>query len=79
MLICYFVEPTENIVIFLKRELEFEGATGKSQGELNGDIDKDVVGKRLEEIYKRLEFIDAYSAESRAGSILAVSSHILCC
>ncbi|CBI34548.3 hypothetical protein VitviT2T_001851 [Vitis vinifera] len=54
-----------------QRELEFEGATGKSQGELNGDIDKDVVGKRLEEIYKRLEFIDAYSAESRAGSILA--------
>ncbi|KAJ9706288.1 hypothetical protein PVL29_001690 [Vitis rotundifolia] len=54
-----------------QRELEFEGATGKSQGELNGDIDKDVVGKRLEEIYKRLEFIDAYSAESRAASILA--------
>ncbi|XP_034710700.1 ABC transporter F family member 3 [Vitis riparia] len=54
-----------------QRELEFEGATGKSEGELNGDIDKDVVGKRLEEIYKRLEFIDAYSAESRAGSILA--------
>ncbi|RVW91705.1 ABC transporter F family member 3 [Vitis vinifera] len=59
-----------------QRELEFEGATGKSQGELNGDIDKDVVGKRLEEIYKRLEFIDAYSAESRAGSILAMNHAI---
>ena len=65
-------------MIFLKRELEFEGATEKSQGELNGGIDKDAIGKRLEEIYKRLEFIDADSAEARAASILAVSSHILC-
>lgn len=36
-------------------------------------VDKDGIAQRLEEIYKRLEFIDAYSAEARAASILAVS------
>lgn len=74
----YFVKRTENNVIFLKRELEFEGAAAKGKGELNGGIDKDAIGKRLEEIYKRLELIDADSVESRAASILAVSSHIFC-
>ncbi|KAG7017018.1 ABC transporter F family member 3 [Cucurbita argyrosperma subsp. argyrosperma] len=34
-------------------------------------VDKDGIAQRLEEIYKRLEFIDAYSAEARAASILA--------
>ncbi|XP_039118826.1 uncharacterized protein LOC120254923 isoform X2 [Dioscorea cayenensis subsp. rotundata] len=33
---------------------------------------KDAISKRLEEVYKRLEFIDAYSAEARPASILAV-------
>jgi hypothetical protein len=54
----------------LKRELELEEGTEKS----NGEIDKDAIGRRLQEVYKRLEFIDADSAESRAASILAVSS-----
>ncbi|KAK6144981.1 hypothetical protein DH2020_021801 [Rehmannia glutinosa] len=43
---------------------------GKSNEELNG-VDKTSVSHRLEAIYKRLEFIDAYSAEARAASILA--------
>ncbi|CAL9030493.1 unnamed protein product [Prunus brigantina] len=50
-----------------QRELEFEESTETS----NGAIDKDAIGRRLQEIYKRLEFIDADSAESRAASILA--------
>ena len=49
---------------FCQRELE-SGETAKGN---------DAISQRLEEIYKRLEFIDAYSAESRAASILAVSS-----
>ena len=55
---------------YLKRELELSEGTEKS-GE---EIDKDAIGLRLQEVYKRLEFIDADSAESRAASILAVSS-----
>lgn len=43
----------------------------KTKGEMNGAVDKDSIAHRLEEIYKRLEFIDAYSAEARAASILA--------
>lgn len=39
--------------------------------------DKDAISQRLEQIYKRLEVIDADSAESRAASILAVSSQRL--
>lgn len=58
----------------LKRELEFEDVTEKS----NGAVDKDAISQRLEEIYKRLELIDAYSAEARAASILAVSSIFSC-
>ncbi|KAM5571239.1 ABC transporter F family member 3 [Rosa sericea] len=50
-----------------QRELELEEEAGKS----NGEIDKDAIGLRLQEVYKRLEFIDADSAESRAASILA--------
>ncbi|KAL0331716.1 UNVERIFIED_CONTAM: ABC transporter F family member 3 [Sesamum angustifolium] len=51
-------------------ELE-EVDSGKSNGELNGGVDKSSIAHRLEQIYKRLEFIDAYSAEARAASILA--------
>ncbi|KAJ9148115.1 hypothetical protein P3X46_030206 [Hevea brasiliensis] len=54
-----------------QRELEFEGENGDLKGDHNGAIDKDGIAPRLEEIYKRLEFIDAYSAEARAASILA--------
>ncbi|KAF3966163.1 hypothetical protein CMV_009710 [Castanea mollissima] len=58
-------------LIAQQRELELEDATRKSNGELNGVMDKDVTAQRLEEIYKRLDAIDAYSAESRAATILA--------
>lgn len=47
--------------------------SGNNKEVLNGSVDKDSASHRLEEIYKRLEFIDAYSAEARAASILAVS------
>lgn len=58
--------------------MEFEASTEKSNMEPNGGIDKDAIAQRLEAIYKRLELIDADSAESRAASILAVSSRFLC-
>lgn len=51
-------------------ELEGEAAKGDK---LNEGVDKNSHAKRLEEIYKRLDFIDAYSAESRAATILSVS------
>lgn len=54
-----------------QREMEFEASTEKSNMEPNGGIDKDAIAQRLEAIYKRLELIDADSAESRAASILA--------
>ncbi|MED6183815.1 ATP-binding cassette sub- F member 3, partial [Stylosanthes scabra] len=40
-------------------------------GQSNGEVHKDGISQRLEEIYKRLELIDAYAAEARAASILA--------
>ncbi len=43
------------------------------EGEVTGEA-KQPRSDRLVQIYKRLEQIDAYSAESRAASILAVSS-----
>lgn len=55
----------------LQREMDLEDEAGKGTGELNGQMDKSGVAQRLQEIYKRLELIDAYSAESRAASILA--------
>ncbi|XP_039134822.1 LOW QUALITY PROTEIN: ABC transporter F family member 3-like [Dioscorea cayenensis subsp. rotundata] len=54
-----------------QRDLEYEAEFGNSNGHLKGGLDKDTISKRLEEVYKRLEFIDAYSAEARAASILA--------
>uniref|UniRef100_A0A0D9VMX6 ABC transporter domain-containing protein n=1 Tax=Leersia perrieri TaxID=77586 RepID=A0A0D9VMX6_9ORYZ len=51
----------------LEYEAEFEQSTPKSKG----GLDKDAISKRLEEIYKRLELIDADAAEARAASILA--------
>lgn len=50
-----------------------EAESGNDKGEING-MDKNAVAQRLEEIYKKLELIDADSAESRAATILAVSS-----
>ncbi|GAV68690.1 ABC_tran domain-containing protein/ABC_tran_2 domain-containing protein [Cephalotus follicularis] len=49
-------------------ELDVTSENGKME---NGAVNKDTFSERLEEIYKRLELIDAYSAESRAASILA--------
>ncbi|KAB2017045.1 hypothetical protein ES319_D08G133200v1 [Gossypium barbadense] len=54
-----------------QKELDLEDENGKSGGDLNGMPDKDAISQRLEQIYKRLEVIDADSAESRAASILA--------
>ncbi|XP_065858525.1 ABC transporter F family member 3 [Euphorbia lathyris] len=51
-----------------QRDFELEQ---ENKGVENGAIDKDTNSQRLEEIYKRLEFIDADSAEARAASILA--------
>lgn len=53
--------------------MDQDGDSGRRNGELNGGVGKDSIAQRLEEIYKRLEFIDAYTAEARAASILAVS------
>jgi ATP-binding cassette subfamily F protein 3 len=39
----------------------------------------DAISQRLEQIYKRLELIDADAAESRAASILAVGLLVICC
>ncbi|CAK7335779.1 unnamed protein product [Dovyalis caffra] len=54
-----------------QRDFEFDDAAENSKRDQNGTVDKDAISKRLEEIYKRLELIDAYSAEARAASILA--------
>jgi len=46
--------------------------TDAKAGETNEET-QDPVSARLSQIYKRLELIDAYSAEARAAAILAVS------
>ncbi|XP_073043027.1 ABC transporter F family member 3 [Primulina eburnea] len=61
----------ESHLLGLQREMDLEEDHGKSNGELDGRFDKNAIAQRLEEIYKRLELIDAYSAEARAASILA--------
>lgn len=58
-------------LLALQREYELQGSDEKNNGALNGDIGKDTIVERLQEIYKRLELIDADSAEARAASILA--------
>ncbi|XP_062221437.1 ABC transporter F family member 3 [Phragmites australis] len=56
-----------------QKDLEIEAEFGQGSGsdQSKGGLDKDAISKRLEEIYKRLEFIDADAAEARAASILA--------
>ncbi|KAL6578858.1 ATP-binding cassette sub- F member 3 [Orobanche minor] len=61
----------ESRLLGLQKEVDPEGNSGKSKGVPSGEVEKDLVSERLEEIYKRLDFIDAYSAEARAASILA--------
>ncbi|KAK7327220.1 hypothetical protein VNO80_31585 [Phaseolus coccineus] len=51
------------------QQREFEDKVEK--GDSNGLLGRDSISQRLEEIYKRLEHIDADSAEARAASILA--------
>ncbi|XP_014518712.1 ABC transporter F family member 3 [Vigna radiata var. radiata] len=51
------------------QQREFEDKIEK--GDSNGMVGRDSISQRLEEIYKRLEHIDADSAEARAASILA--------
>ncbi|KAG6791568.1 hypothetical protein POTOM_000691 [Populus tomentosa] len=63
--------PADTLILVLKRDLDFEDAAGNGKGDQIGAINKDAISQRLEEIYKRLELIDAYSAEARAASILA--------
>ncbi|MQL74466.1 hypothetical protein Taro_006836 [Colocasia esculenta] len=58
-------------LLSLQRDSEFDGEKEQRDGKLNGAANKDALSQRLQEIYKRLEYIDAYSAESRAASILA--------
>ncbi|CAI9760575.1 unnamed protein product [Fraxinus pennsylvanica] len=42
-----------------EREMDLKEEAGKSSRDLNGGADKNAIAQRLEEIYKRLEFIDA--------------------
>nr|CAB3503490.1 unnamed protein product [Digitaria exilis] len=61
----------EAYLVQQQKDLEIEAEFGQGSGKSKGDLDKDSISKRLEEIYKRLEFIDADAAEARAASILA--------
>ncbi|CAL0323066.1 unnamed protein product [Lupinus luteus] len=55
----------------LAKQRESEDKIERSNDNSNGVVDKDNISQKLEGIYKRLELIDAYSAESRAATILA--------
>ncbi|CAJ1978557.1 unnamed protein product [Sphenostylis stenocarpa] len=59
----------EEEALLVAKQREFEDKVEK--GDSNGVIGRDSLSQRLEEIYKRLEHIDADSAEARAASILA--------
>ncbi|KAG8383318.1 hypothetical protein BUALT_Bualt05G0172200 [Buddleja alternifolia] len=60
----------ESHLLALQRDMDQEEDSGKTNKELT-EVDKTAMAQRLEEIYRRLEFIDAYSAEARAAFILA--------
>lgn len=60
------------IVAVMQKDLELEAEFGQESAKSKNDLNKDAISQRLEEIYKRLEFIDADAAEARAASILAV-------
>ncbi|KAL6912311.1 hypothetical protein ACP4OV_001116 [Aristida adscensionis] len=61
----------EALLVQQQKDLEIEAEFGDDSGKSKSGLDKDAISKRLEEIYKRLEFIDADAAEARAASILA--------
>ncbi|GJM87422.1 hypothetical protein PR202_ga03373 [Eleusine coracana subsp. coracana] len=69
--------PTTGVVYLLiiatvmQKDLELEAEFGQGLDKSKVDLNKDAISQRLEEIYKRLEFIDADAAEARAASILA--------
>jgi len=65
------LQQEEARLVQQQKDLEIEAEFGQGSGKSKGDLDKDSISKRLEEIYKRLEFIDADAAEARAASILA--------
>lgn len=67
---------TNNVVVVCQRESEDSTEKGT---DANGAVKGDAISQRLEQIYKRLELIDADSAESRAASILAVGFLVICC
>lgn len=54
-----------------QRDVDKDVATGMGDLKANGATEDKDASERLQQIYKRLEYIDAYSAESRAASILA--------
>ncbi|CAK8566952.1 unnamed protein product [Lathyrus sativus] len=54
----------------IAKQRESEDSTEKGN-DANGGVKGDAISQRLEQIYKRLELIDADAAESRAASILA--------
>ncbi|KAK3155715.1 hypothetical protein QOZ80_2BG0206670 [Eleusine coracana subsp. coracana] len=56
-----------------QKDLELEAEFGQGSDKSKVDLNKDAISQRLEEIYKRLEFIDADAAEARAASILGLS------
>ncbi|KAM7279333.1 hypothetical protein ACFE04_006467 [Oxalis oulophora] len=56
-------------LLLQQRELEYLAENGKVEN--GASVDKDAISTRLAEIYKRLELIDADSAEARAATILA--------
>ena len=61
-----------------KKEDEEEGKGGKAgEGGGEGKSADDPSSRRLMEIYKRMEVIDAHTAESRASAILAVSTDVI--
>ncbi|KAJ1380569.1 P-loop containing nucleoside triphosphate hydrolase [Sesbania bispinosa] len=55
----------------LAKQREPDENIEKGNNNVNEVVERDAISQRLEELYKRLEFIDAYSAEARAASILA--------
>ncbi|KAF3774213.1 ABC transporter F family member 3 [Nymphaea thermarum] len=61
----------EAYLLAQQRDAEADGERGKGNLKLNGGDHGDAASLRLAGIYKRLEFIDAYSSEARAASILA--------
>ncbi|EOA33676.1 hypothetical protein CARUB_v10019860mg, partial [Capsella rubella] len=61
----------EEEIQILAKQREMEEPTAKDGMPTKDTIEADLMSQRLEEIYKRLDAIDAYTAEARAASILA--------